>query len=248
MSRSAPLQTCLSARIARLTGRFFLSGSGKTPGRLAAASVLVMLTPAAGAIAAPAPVPSPASSPLSSPAPAGKPAPRNQAAAPSSPKATQQSREKELVAKLAKAGTEAEAADIRSELEALRTKPLRPTTMLLLRRATRELSEQKPADAIEDLGAALALQSDVAVLWRLRAQAKLAGGDTDGAISDLGIAVQHDADDAVNWETLTAVEEARSDGPAAFRAWQRAMELDPKLPGAENRLEKLRLKAFGQPT
>ncbi|NHN84697.1 hypothetical protein GOB93_08570 [Acetobacter musti] len=203
-----------------------------------------MLTPATGAVAAPAPV----SSPLSSPAPVGKPAPRNQAAAPTSPKATQQSREKELVAKLAKAGTEAEAADIRSELEALRTKPLRPTTMLLLRRATRELSEQKPADAIEDLGAALALQSDAAVLWRLRAQAKLAGGDTDGAVSDLGIAVQHDADDAVNWETLTAVEEARSDGPAAFRAWQRAMELDPKLPGAETRLEKLRLKAFGQPT
>ncbi|GEN62148.1 hypothetical protein AOE01nite_03720 [Acetobacter oeni] len=159
-----------------------------------------------------------------------------------------QSREKDLVAKLAKARSDAEAGEIRSGLEELRTKPLRPATMLLLRRATRELSEQKAGDAIEDLGAALALQNDVPALWRLRAQARLAGGDTDGAVSDLGIAIQRDPDDALNWQTLTDAEEARSDSQAALRAWQHAMTLDPRLPGADKRLEKLRLKAFGQPT
>lgn len=231
MSGSAPLKTCLPARITRLTDRFLI-----------AVSIRKHLLPAVAAVT------------LHLSAPATSAAPTDNAPAPTPatsqphPETVRQSREKELVAKLAKARSDAEAADTRSELESLRTKPLRPATMLLVRRATRELSQDKPGDAIEDLGAALALQGDVAVLWRMRAQARLAGGDTDGAVSDLGIATLHDADDAVNWETLTAVEDARSDGPAALKAWQHAMTLDPKIPGADKRLEKLRLKAFGQPT
>lgn len=176
-------------------------------------------------------------------------APVHPATAGGKPSAALPTRQADLVRKLAKAANDSEAAGLRAELETLRTHALRPATMLLLRRATRELGdEQKPGDAVEDLGAALALQGDVGVLWRLRAQARLAAGDTDGAISDLGVALQHDADDALNWQVLTAAEEARGDGPAALKAWQHVIALDPQFPGAGKRLEKLQLKAFGQPT
>ncbi|NHN88170.1 tetratricopeptide repeat protein [Acetobacter conturbans] len=153
-----------------------------------------------------------------------------------------------LVAQLAKAKNETEAAQIRDQLEGLRTKAIRPATLLLVRRAMRELGEEKPGDAIEDFGAALSLQADVAVLWRLRAQARLAGGDTSGAISDLGVALQHDGEDAISWQTLATTEDAAGDDQAALKAWQRVMELDPQLPGAGKMFEKLRLKAFGRPT
>lgn len=153
-----------------------------------------------------------------------------------------------LVAQLAGAKDATGAALIRGRLEEVRSKDIRPATMLLVRRATHEMGDQKIADAVEDFGAALSLQGDVAVLWRSRAQARLAGGDSSGAVSDLGVSLQHDAEDALSWQTLSAAEEASGDGQAALKAWQRVMELDPQTPGAAKRFEKLRLQAFGRPT
>ncbi|MFT8718854.1 hypothetical protein [Acetobacter sp.] len=173
-------------------------------------------------------------------------------AAPSSPQQQAEAHTQQKIAalatQLAKTKNGTEAALLRGQLEELRTKPIRPATMLLVRRATRELGSQKVGDAIDDFGAALSLQSDLAVLWRLRAQARLTGGDTMGAISDLGVALQYDGNDAISWETLAAAEDAAGDDQAALKAWQRLIELDPCLPGAKERLEKLRLKAFGRPT
>ncbi|MBV1838196.1 hypothetical protein KUA11_13380 [Acetobacter estunensis] len=154
----------------------------------------------------------------------------------------------DLVARLAHAQSAQEAALIRQALEELRLKPVRPATQLLVRRATRELGEDKPADAIEDMGAALALQSDVAALWRMRAQTRLSGGDAQGAISDLGEALQRDPEDAQSWQTLTSAEEAAGANDAALKAWEHVMALDPLMPGATKTYDKLKLKAYGQPT
>lgn len=171
------------------------------------------------------------------------------ATTPASPqKLSVETRKAGLVAQLAASKNPTEAALIRGQLEELRTQSIRPATRLLMRRAARELSGEKPGEAVEDFGAALSLQNDVAVLWRLRAQARLMGGDTSGAISDLGVALQHDGNDAVSWQLLTAAEDTAGDGQAALKAWQRVMELDPQLPGAAKKFEKLQLKAFGRPT
>ncbi|MCH4090230.1 hypothetical protein [Acetobacter sp.] len=179
------------------------------------------------------------------PAVAGK-APSTTSSSPQ--KLSSETKKAALVAQLAASKNPTEAALLRGQLEELRTQSIRPATRLLMRRAARELASEKPGDAVEDFGAALSLQNDVAVLWRLRAQARILGGDPGGAISDLGVALQHDGSDAVSWQLLTAAEDVAGDGQAALKAWQRVMELDPQLPGAAKRFEKLQLKAFGRPT
>lgn len=153
-----------------------------------------------------------------------------------------------LVAQLAQAKTRKDAEAIATQLEALRWRTLTPVTQLLLRRAQRILSSDKPGDAVGILGDAIALQKNEPVLWRLRAQARLVAGDTNNAISDVGAALQMDPDDAQTWDVLSQAEEAHKDALAALKAWQRVLTLNPNVDGGRERLEKLHLKAFGQPT
>ena len=98
------------------------------------------------------------------------------------------------------------------------------------------------------MGDALALQPDQAILWRSRAQMRLVAGNLHGAVADLGEALMRDGDDAQSWSLLTSVEERLNDGPAALKAWQKAIALNPMLDRTHKRSESLRIKAFGQPT
>jgi tetratricopeptide (TPR) repeat protein len=153
-----------------------------------------------------------------------------------------------LAAELARATSRAAAADLELRIEQARLRPLSPTTRLLLRRAQAHLADGKPADAVEDLDDALVLQPDAAILWRDRAQARLAIRDLDGTVADLGVAVQHDDHDAIAWQVLSAVEEQRGDWQAAYRAWQHVMVLDPMTENGHAQGRRLHLHAFGQPT
>ncbi|MBB2179991.1 hypothetical protein HLH29_12545 [Gluconacetobacter tumulicola] len=153
-----------------------------------------------------------------------------------------------LTAQLAAATSRAAAADLEARLERARRHALSPTTRLLQRGAMAHLADGKALGAVEDLDDALVLQPDVAILWRDRAQARLAARDLTGAIADLGVALQRDGQDAVAWRLLSAVEEQRGDWQAAERAWQRVMALDPMVDGGRANGERLHLKAFGRPT
>ncbi|GBR29128.1 hypothetical protein AA0473_1943 [Acetobacter orleanensis NRIC 0473] len=137
---------------------------------------------------------------------------------------------------------------LEDRLEALRTAGLSPTTQLLLRRAQKDSQAEKPDDAVEDLSDALALQPESAILWRSRAQTRLAAGDFNAAVADLGEALQRDGRDAKSWALLSTVEEQRKDGPAALKAWQKVLELNPMADKNHKRLDALHIKAFGQPT
>ncbi|MBS0989714.1 hypothetical protein JK182_13780, partial [Acetobacter okinawensis] len=153
-----------------------------------------------------------------------------------------------LVKLLAQAQTPDDAHTLQSRLEALRASHLSLTTQLLLRRAEKDLAAEKPDDAVEDVGDALALQPDQAILWRTRAQMRLVAGNLRGAVADLGEALARDAEDAQSWSLLASVEEHLNDGQAALKAWQKATALNPMLDKSGKRLDSLRLKAFGQPT
>lgn len=153
-----------------------------------------------------------------------------------------------LTAQLARASSRAAAVDLEVRLERARRHALSPTTRLLQRGAVAHLAEGKALSAVEDLDDALVLQPDIAILWRDRAQARLAARDLTGAIADLGVALQHDGQDAVAWRLLSAIEEQRGDWQAAERAWQRVMALDPMVEGGRAKGEQLHLKAFGRPT
>lgn len=153
-----------------------------------------------------------------------------------------------LVKQLAQAPTPEEAHTLQERLEALRAAHLSPTTQLLVRRAEKNLISEKPDDAVDDMGDALALQPDQAILWRTRAQMRLVAGNLKGAVTDLGEALMRDAEDAQSWSLLASVEEHLNDGQAALKAWQKATALNPMLDRSHKRSDSLRIKAFGQPT
>ncbi|MFT9442199.1 MAG: tetratricopeptide repeat protein [Acetobacter papayae] len=153
-----------------------------------------------------------------------------------------------LADRLAHAKTPEQAHGLESRLETLRASKLAPATRLLLHRSEKDLAAEKPDDAVQDLSDALALQPDQPILWRGRAQMRLAAGDLKGAIADLGESLGRDPSDAAAWILLSTIEERRNDGRAALQAWEKAMSLNPMLDKAHKRQEQLRVKAFGQPT
>ncbi|MBY4638962.1 hypothetical protein K6L44_02875 [Gluconacetobacter entanii] len=154
----------------------------------------------------------------------------------------------ELQDELRHAKSKQAASDLLARIEQLRQKDITPTTRLLVRRAQSDLAEQKVGDAQEDLNDALVLQPGLEILWRTRAQARLAGADANGAVADLGVALHHDERDVLAWQILSNAEGVRGDWGAAWKAWQHVLTLYPLLPGAAHQTEDLRLKAFGRPT
>lgn len=181
------------------------------------------------------------------PAPASTPAVPQPAAAPHK-KLTRPEQIAALADQLVQAKTPEDAQMLEARLEALRAAGLSPTTQLLLRRAEKDSQADKPDEAVEDLSDALALQPDSAILWRSRAQMRLAAGDFSAAITDLGEALQRDSRDAKSWGLLSTVEDQRKDGPAALKAWQKVLELNPMADKNHKHLDALHIKAFGQPT
>ena len=153
-----------------------------------------------------------------------------------------------LETELAHAASVQAARDLLGRIEQLRIKDLAPTTTLLLRRAQDDLNAQRPLDATQDMDDALLLQPDVEVLWRNRAQARLAAANPDGAVADLGVALHHDGRDVTAWKILEDSEEQRGDWQAAWKAWEHVLQLEPTIPDADQETQRLRLKAFGQPT
>ena len=154
----------------------------------------------------------------------------------------------DLESEMAHVTTARGARDLLGRIEALRLKDLAPTTGLLLKRAQDDLDAQRPLDAVQDMDDALLLQPDVEVLWRNRAQARLAARNPDGAVADLGVALHHDGRDVMAWKILENAEEQRGDWQAAWKAWQHVIQLEPTIPDADHETQQLRLKAFGQPT
>ena len=123
-----------------------------------------------------------------------------------------------------------------------------PAVRLLLSRASREQQAGASQDAIEDFGAALALQPELAEAWRQRAEARLAAGDRAGATADLGEALKREPREFLALRNLAQIAEARGDWKAAFAAWNKLLAFDPKTPGGEYHLKELRRKAFGEET
>ena len=202
------------------------------------------------------PAPGPGSSAPQPAAPAESPVPGATSSGPSAGKAPAAPHKKltrpqqiaALADQLTQAKTPEDAQMLEARLEALRAAGLSPTTQLLLRRAQKDSQADKPDDAVEDLSDALALQPDSAILWRSRAQMRLAAGDFKAAIADLGEALQRDGRDAKSWGLLSTVEDQRKDGPAALKAWQKVLELNPMADKNHKHLDALHIKAFGQPT
>jgi tetratricopeptide (TPR) repeat protein len=153
-----------------------------------------------------------------------------------------------LLDALKSAPTEQTASLVESHVVALWIESASPAVRLLLSRASREQQAGANQDAIEDFGAALALQPDLAEAWRQRADARFARGDMAGAVSDLREALRREPREFLAYRSLVRIAEARADWKAAFAAWNKLLAIDPKTPGGEQHMKELRRKAFGEET
>lgn len=122
-----------------------------------------------------------------------------------------------------------------------------PSVQLLSDRAVRSLQQQDRKTAIGDLDAAIDLQPDQAELWRLHAEARFANGDEAGAFADLAQALSREPRCFPALADLSHYAEARKDYARALAAWQKLLEVDPRVHQGAARLAMLQRKASGQP-
>jgi tetratricopeptide (TPR) repeat protein len=153
-----------------------------------------------------------------------------------------------LLDALGSAPTEQAAALVESHVVVLWLGAASPAVRLLLGRASREQQAGASQDAVEDYGAALALQPDLADAWRQRGEARFASGDRAGALADLGEALKREPREFLAFRALARIAEARGDWKAAVAAWDRLLTFDPKTPGGAQHMKELRRKAFGEET
>jgi tetratricopeptide (TPR) repeat protein len=153
-----------------------------------------------------------------------------------------------LLDALKNAPSEEAAGPLETQIRQLWASSGTPAVTLLMSRGLRELHAGAMDDAIEDFGDAITLDPTLAEAYRQRAVARFQAGDTQGAIADLQATVQHEPRDFAAFETLSHIAESREDWKNAYAAWQKVMEIDPKTPGGEDRLNELKRKAFGEET
>ena len=148
---------------------------------------------------------------------------------------------------LARAPTEQQAAALEQQVSALWRAAISPSVQLLTDRAMRSLAAQDPRTAIGDLDAALDLQPEQALLWRLHAEARYANGDARGAYADLAQALAREPRCFPALADLSHFAEAEDDYPRALKAWERMLQIDPQAPRGRAHLEALKRRVSGEP-
>jgi tetratricopeptide (TPR) repeat protein len=151
-----------------------------------------------------------------------------------------------LLDQLQTAPTEARAAELEQRITLVWRASISPAVQLLADRAVLSLAHQDPRTAIGDLDAALDLQNDLAILWRLHAEARFANGDTRGAYADLAQALAREPRCFSALSDLSQFAEANGDYQRALEAWETLLRLEPHAPHGRGRLEALEKRAGGQ--
>ena len=162
-------------------------------------------------------------------------------------------------------GAEARKAELDRAFEALRTAPdeagatlvearirslwsqaASPSVTLLLRRGLRNVEAQLPGEALEDFDAAITLAPDFPEAWFLRAQAYWRAGDRVRAVRDLQEVLRLEPRHWPALATLSAVQDEAGDLAGALRSLEAALAINPKMPGAAERLREQRRKSEGE--
>ena len=152
-----------------------------------------------------------------------------------------------LFGMLAVAPDEAAATTIEGAIQGQWLAQATPATKLLLMHGMGEV-EANPSEALDDFDAALDLQPDLQEGWRGRAMARSRMGDAAGAERDIAEVIKREPRQFMALEDLSHIAEQRNDWKGAYEAWGRALALDPKTPGGNDRLQDLKRRAFGDVT
>ena len=120
--------------------------------------------------------------------------------------------------------------------------------VLLLNEGSRDLEDGDTDGALDALDDALVLAPDYAEAWLRRALTKFHAGNYAGAIRDIQATLQREPRNFVALQTLSHIAEAQADWKGALAAWQKVLELDPRTPDGQERLQMLRRRALGEST
>ena len=153
-----------------------------------------------------------------------------------------------LLAALKAAPTEEAAAPIEAHVRQLWMDQSSPAVSLLMSRGLRDQKAGAHEEAIADFTDAITLDPAYAEAWHERAIARYDQGDTMGAIRDIEETLKREPRHFGAWATLARIAESRKDWKGAYAAWQKVLDIDPKMPGGEGRLKDLKRRALGEQT
>jgi tetratricopeptide (TPR) repeat protein len=151
-----------------------------------------------------------------------------------------------LLDALQKADNEIAAASFEAKLRESWLRAGAPVAALLLGKGTRNLRNDADEEALDDFDAALVIDPDYMEAYNRRAMARATLGDYRGALADIQEVLRREPRHFGAFQTLSRIAEARQDFTGALRAWEKVLDLAPKLPGGEERLKSLKLKAQGE--
>lgn len=154
----------------------------------------------------------------------------------------------QLFAALKAAPSEAAAAALEAKICQLWQQAGSPAVVLLLNEGSRDLEDGDTDGALDALDDALVLAPDYAEAWLRRALTKFHAGNYAGAIRDIQATLQREPRNFVALQTLSHIAEAQADWKGALAAWQKVLELDPRTPDGQERLQMLRRRALGEST
>ncbi len=151
-----------------------------------------------------------------------------------------------LLDALKKAETEQSAASFEAKLRESWLRAGAPVAALLLGKGTRNLRNDADEEALDDFDAALVIDPDYMEAYNRRATARATLGDYRGALADIQEVLKREPRHFGALQTLSRLAESRQDFTGALRAWEKVIDLAPNLPGNQERLKTLRLKAQGE--
>ena len=148
-----------------------------------------------------------------------------------------------------KAAPDEQAAEaLEAQVEKLWLQAGSPAVTLLMSRGLRLLHANEYGAAVQAFSAAITLDPTLAEAWHQRAIARYESGNFPGALQDVEETLKLEPRDFAAFRTLSEFAEARGDWKAAYAAWLRVLDLDPKTPGGDERRRMLKRKALGEST
>lgn len=147
---------------------------------------------------------------------------------------------------LKQAPSEEVAAPVEARIRRMWNGAASPAVGLLVQRGMRNMDAQAWTSALEDFDAALDLAPDFAEGWNKRATARFMMGDLDGAVRDIQEVLRREPRHFIALAALSTIAEERRDFPAALRAYEAALAINPKMRGGEERLRELKQKTYGE--
>lgn len=154
----------------------------------------------------------------------------------------------ELYDQLGAAKSEREAVTISRSIVRTQLQSGSDTADLLMARAMKAIESQQLDTALELLTAVVRLSPDYAEGWNKRSTVYFMKNEYTRSIADIAQTLHRNPRHFGAWSGLGAILESIGDKKHAYEAYQKAIGINPFLPGVKKDLEKMRPDVEGRDT